>query len=260
MSLSTPGLNAEGIPSVRILGVPIARVTAREALDLIVDGGEAQEPTFVAYANAHALNVASQDRAFASVLCDGADFVLNDGIGVQLAARMRGSRFPENLNGSDFTPRLLERAAARGWKVYLLGAAEGVAERAGRLLTQTTPGLVIAGSHHGFFHDDDQAAELVRASGAEMLLVAMGNPRQELWLSENLARTGATVGVGVGAFLDFVAGEQRRAPTWMNKAGIEWVYRLLREPARMWRRYVLGNPLFLVRAWRARKSDARIEG
>ena len=210
----------------------------------------------LAYVNAHSLNLMARDPELRGALNRSA-LVLNDGAGVSLAARMRGERFPQNLNGSDFTVQLLELAAARGWGVFLFGGGPGVAEAAADRLVTRVPGLRIAGMCHGFTGESDDAlARRVKCAGASLLIVALGSPRQETWIDRNLAATGALIGVGVGAFLDFSAGKVVRAPRWMNVLGIEWCFRLMQEPRRLWRRYLLGNPLFLVRAWRDRDRPA----
>jgi exopolysaccharide biosynthesis WecB/TagA/CpsF family protein len=185
--------------------------------------------------------------------------VLNDGAGLDIAGRLFGKPFPENLNGSDFNPAILEEAAARGWPVFFLGAKPGVADEAARRLSARIPGLTVVGARDGYFgpEESDEVAREVAATGAGVLMVAMGNPLQETWLSSHLEATGARLGVGVGAFFDFSAGVVPRAPAWMNRLWLEWLYRLLQEPRRMWRRYVLGNPLFLLRVLRARLTHGR---
>lgn len=240
---------------VEILGVPVARLDVDAALDEIERLYDEPGPQLAVYVNAHTLNLASVDGAYRDLLCR-AGVVLGDGAGVMLAARMRGMPLPANLNGSDFNPLILQRAAARGWPAYLLGGRPGVADRAARRWKDAFPGLEIAGTADGFFPPDrsvDVAAS-IRSAGAGLVMAAMGNPLQERWLDEHLAATGAQLGVGVGAFFDFSAGVVPRAPAWMNRAGIEWVYRLYQEPRRMWRRYVLGNPLFLLRVAKERFS------
>jgi exopolysaccharide biosynthesis WecB/TagA/CpsF family protein len=236
--------------NMTVLGVRIAGGMAGDALDDVVAAAR-ERPVSLAFANAHVLKLAARDDGYRSQL-GRFDFVLNDGVGVSMAARMQGRRFPANLNGSDFTPKLLRRCAANGWPVYLLGGLPGVADRAAANLKRTIPGLQIAGTRHGYFEPEDEraVAAAIRASGAQAVLVGLGNPQQEAWLDRNLSATGARIGVGVGAFLDFAAQRVRRAPAWVNSAGLEWVYRLLREPGRLWRRYLLGNPEFLARvAW-----------
>ena len=168
---------------------------------------------------------------------------------------MRGLNFPDDLNGSDFTLRVLALAAKRDWGVFLYGGEGDVAQRAAEALHQRVPGVRIVGVQDGFSGERDAVARRVRDSGADVVIVALGNPLQELWLNEWLPETGCRLGVGVGAFLDFVSGRVPRAPAWMHAIGLEWVYRLYREPRRLARRYVLGNPLFLYRAWRMRAQE-----
>ena len=237
--------------TIEILRVPIARVTPEEALDEIERLYQSDDPAFVAHTNAHTVNLAYDDPEFLGVL-RRADLVLNDGKGVMLAARIHGRRFPRDLNGNYFSPLLLRRCAERGWSVFFLGAGPGVAARAADLLQQEISGLDVAGTHDGFFESDDVATAAIKDSGADVVLVGMGNPLQERWIDRCLARTGARIGVGVGAFFDFVTGEVPRAPQWMNRYGLEWVHRLAQEPRRMWRRYILGNPKFIWRNVRQR--------
>jgi exopolysaccharide biosynthesis WecB/TagA/CpsF family protein len=237
------------VECTEILGIPVVCGEAVEVLpaiaDRLADGGS---PTSVFFANAHALNLTCRVPEFQAAMRD-ADFVLNDGIGVAIAGRLKGCRFPENLNGSDLTPAMLHIAAVAGQSAYFLGARPGVAERAAARLSEEMHGLVVAGCRDGYFspEETEEVIEEIRESGAGLLLVAMGNPRQELWLREHLEATGARVGVAVGAFFDFAAGTARRAPGWMNRWGMEWLWRLAREPRRLANRYLIGNPLFLYR-------------
>lgn len=214
-------------------------------MERLMDG---PAPSMVAFANAHSLNLASVDADYRRILQQAA-LVLNDGSGVSIAARLHGTHFPENLNGTDLIPRLLAKAAQRGTRVYLLGAAPGVARDASKALCSRFRGLQIVGCHDGFFpaSADADVATAIRTSMADLLLVAMGNPLQELWLARNLMDTGVRLGVGVGAFFDFAAGRVTRAPNWLQQFGAEWIWRLLLEPRRMWRRYLLGNPTFMYR-------------
>jgi exopolysaccharide biosynthesis WecB/TagA/CpsF family protein len=212
-------------------------------------------PRHLCYVNAHSLNLAYRDNEYHGVL-SRADLVLNDGIGLQIAARMQGKRFSENLNGSDFTLRLLHLSAHEGWSVYLYGGQPGVAEAARDRLCASIDGLNIVGACHGYMREPDEAiARRIRRAGADVVIVALGQPAQELWLDNHLASTGCHLGLGVGAFLDFVSGRVVRAPGWMNRFGIEWMFRLVNEPGRLWRRYIVGNPVFLWRAWSLRMVD-----
>ncbi|GAA2803261.1 WecB/TagA/CpsF family glycosyltransferase [Crossiella cryophila] len=236
------------VPTVTVLGIRVVCLPRKQVLSVVGELLDSPAPRLLAYANAHSLNVAVRNAAYRRVLDDAA-LVLNDGAGLAIAARLQGKSFPDNLNGTDLTPEILRVAAERDAPVYFLGGEPGIAETAARNLTTRIPGLRVAGTRHGYFTPAEQSEviEGIKASGARILVVAMGNPRQELWLDRHLADTGARLGVAVGAFLDFAAGKVSRAPEWMRKAGIEWLYRLGLEPRRLFARYVLGNPLFLAR-------------
>lgn len=244
------------LPAVSILDVPVARLDNDDALGELVRLYDEGGHSHVAYANAHSLNVAATDPDHLAVLRRAA-LVLNDGSGVGIAARIKGAPFPENLNGSDFNPRILELAAARGWRVFFLGGRPGVAAEAARRLAARFPVLPVAGTLEGY-GTEEESVRAVRDAGADLVMVAMGNPAQERFIDRNLEAMGARIGVGVGAFFDFTADRVRRAPAWMNRAGIEWIYRLGLEPRRMWRRYVLGNPLFLARVLRERVLSPKV--
>jgi N-acetylglucosaminyldiphosphoundecaprenol N-acetyl-beta-D-mannosaminyltransferase len=245
---------SDHVPTIDILGVPVAQLTAEEALDEVEKLFARETPAFVAHTNAHGLNLAYKDQEFGDVL-RRADMCLNDGKGIMLAARIHGERFPVDLNGNYFGDLLIRRAAERGWRVFFLGAAPGIAQKAADKLMREVPGLNIVGTHDGYFKSDDVAIAAVKEANAELLFVGMGNPIQERWLDRCLERTGARVGIGVGAFYDFVTETVPRAPQWMNRYGLEWVHRLAQEPKRMWRRYILGNPQFVYRNIKQRRGD-----
>ena len=166
---------------------------------------------------------------------------------------------PKNLNGSDFGPNYLRRTKHR-YRLFLLGAQPGTAERAARRLTALCPQHNIVGCHHGHFDAGEVAeiTDLIRRSGANVLLVAMGNPKQELFIHNHLAATGCLLGIGVGALFDFLAGDVPRAPPWVQRWRFEWVYRLALEPRRLAGRYLVGNPLFLMRILRQWWSSSRL--
>jgi exopolysaccharide biosynthesis WecB/TagA/CpsF family protein len=244
---------------ITILGIRVAALERQDALDRVAGLVDAPTPALVAFANAHTLNVSVGDTRFREAL-NGASLVLNDGVGVQIAAALQGRRFPENLNGTDFLPRLLALAAERRWRVFFLGGRPGVAAAAAASAERDAPGLEVCGTRHGFFDSAESArvAEEIRTSGSDLVLVGMGNPRQELWLVDWLGASGARLGVGVGAFLDFKAETVRRAPSWMNRAGLEWLFRLAQEPQRLAARYLVGMPIFLARALRDARTSRRL--
>ena len=237
------------LPVIEIFGVPIVRATVTQALEAIERLAESGRPALVAYANAHSLELSEQDPGFKAVLKEAA-MVLNDGVGVSVAAKLiAGQSFPANLNGTDLTPRILDLAAEKQWRVFFLGAEAGVAETAKARLREINSGLLVVGTHSGFFpaSETGNVVQQIREAETDLLLVAMGNPAQEKWLARHLEETGAKIGIGVGAFLDFTAGLVRRAPTWMRDLKIEWLYRVSCEPGRLWKRYFVGGPVFLAR-------------
>jgi alpha-1,3-mannosyltransferase len=243
-----------------ILDVCVKVETPAGAVDLLDSLFRELRSSVVAFANAHVLNVAAGNERFRQLLhrC----VVFNDGIGTDIASRvLYGTPFPSNLNGTDFVPRYLRETQHR-FRIFLLGSETDVVERAAARLLQLHPQHHIVGLHSGYFPMDrgDRVAARVRATGADVILVGMGNPRQELWLDEHLSATGCRLGFAVGALFDFLAGTVPRAAPWMRRARLEWVHRLLCEPRRLARRYLLGNPAFLLRVVGQWGSGARIPG
>ena len=241
------------VPSINILGLEYACVDEDQALAEAERLYDRPQAAWIAAENVHGVNLATEDPDHRALL-RRADLLVNDGKGVMLAARILGRRFPVDLNGNHLGSLLLERAAEKGWPVYFLGAAPGVADRAAEAVQRDIPGLKVVGCRDGYFsrYEEPEIVEDIRNSGAGLLYVGMGNPLQEQWLDRNMARTGAHLGLTVGAFLDFQAGELPRAPAWMNRIGLEWIFRLATEPKRLWRRYLVGNPLFIWRVIRQR--------
>ena len=242
-------------PTIEILGVPFARLDPAAALEQVERLYERESPAMVAHANVHTLNLTIEDPAYSQIL-RAADMVLNDGKGVMLGARLLGSRFPADLNGNFFTPMVVEAATRHGWPIYLLGAKPGVAEKLADALRALHPGIDIVGHHHGHFSAEEEPDVVVsiRERGTGLLLVGMGNPYQERFLGRRLGETGARLGIGVGAYFDFMTGTVPRSPEWMNRYGLEWVHRLSKEPKRLWRRYLIGNPAFITRIIKQRRA------
>jgi alpha-1,3-mannosyltransferase len=231
----------------RILDVSVTVSTRSEVVDELDRRFEENKSTVVAFANANCLNIAHRDPSVRAAL--GEAVVLNDGIGVDLASRLLfGVQFPDNLNGTDFTPYYLQHSR-HSLRIFLLGGRRGVAERAAKLLAERWPRHRIVGRCDGYFprSEDTFVTRTISASGADIVLVAMGNPDQELWLGNNFGATGCRLGFAVGGLFDFIAGEAQRAPVWVRTTRFEWIYRLAQEPRRLWRRYLLGNPIFMLR-------------
>jgi N-acetylglucosaminyldiphosphoundecaprenol N-acetyl-beta-D-mannosaminyltransferase len=181
------------------------------------------------------------------------DIINADGMGVVLAARILGRPVPERVTGIDLFLRLVAWAAARGEPVFLLGAESGIVAKAAAALRERYPGLRLAGWHHGYFwNDEDALVERIRASGATMLFVGITSPQKERFIHRWRERLGVRFAMGVGGAFDVLAGKTRRAPRWMQRAGLEWLFRLILEPKRLWRRYIVVHALFcgiLLLAW-----------
>lgn len=199
------------------------------------------------FVNPDCVNIARRNARYRKVV-NQAGLVVPDGIGMRLAGRILKRGFRQNVNGTDLFPRLCERLSASGGHLFLLGGQPGVAEATAFRMQQQYPELIVAGTHHGYFSADEEPTliESIRASGAEVLLVAMGAPRQEFWIHEHAEACGVRVAMGVGGLFDFYAGRIPRAPGWLRELGGEWLYRLYQEPGRMWRRYLVGNFSFLT--------------
>jgi exopolysaccharide biosynthesis WecB/TagA/CpsF family protein len=232
------------LPSLRTKVVDAAPMDAIRAL---LSPGRRR----VNFMNAHCFNVMARDRQYAAAV-HSADLLLPDGFGVALAAKMSGHSLTANLNGTDLIPALLAQAAREGKSVFLFGGTRGTAAAAADKLVHSTPHLRIAGVRDGFAQARDDAAVIadINASGADIVLVALGVPMQEVWLHRNAPYLDAALTLGVGAAFDFLAGNVARAPRWVQKARCEWIWRLAMEPRRMAKRYLKGNPEFLARAAR----------
>jgi N-acetylglucosaminyldiphosphoundecaprenol N-acetyl-beta-D-mannosaminyltransferase len=211
-------------------------VTWSDTLDWVACFVEQNSPHLIVTLNPEILMKARTEPDFHAIV-GAAALVLPDGIGLLWAARILGQQLRERVTGSGLVPRLSTLAAERGWRVFYLGAAPGVAEEAAARLAADNPGLMVAGTYAGSPDpgEDDTLVARVRAAAPQVLFVAYGAPRQERWIARNAERLGVPVMVGVGGALDFVAGASKRAPVWVRRLGLEWLHRLLREPWR-WRR------------------------
>ncbi len=234
--------------SASFLGIRIDEMHPQEALERISAGLGSGQKQRVYFVNAHCVNMAFRHREYWEALAQG-ELVLADGSGVLLGSRLLGLPIRHNLNGTDLVPRLCAQAAQRRLTVFLLGAEPGVADLAAARLMNAYPGLRVVGVQHGFFGPEEEAGVIVRINAArpDILLVAMGVPRQEVWITRHWERLDVGAAFAVGALFDFIAERFKRAPGWMRRLGIEWVFRLIQEPGRLWQRYLLGNLVFLAR-------------
>ena len=234
---------ADRVPAGKL---PLDRVTMGGALNRIQALVEAKRGGYVVTPNVDHVVQAEHSPVLRRAVV-GASLSLADGMPLVWMSRLLGNSLPEKVSGSDLVPPLMQRAADHGWGVYFLGAAPGVGQRAADIL-QRQIGLKIAGVAAppvGFDTNPSQAKEVVdrvRAAAPELVLVALGCPKQECWMHRHREAIGSAVALGIGATLDFIAGKQKRAPRWMSRAGLEWLYRLAREPRRMFGRYILRDP------------------
>lgn len=229
-----------------IAGIPVSNLNEDEAvaaIDKLISGGGSH---YGAVVNAAKIVAANRDEKLKRALLD-ADLVTADGMSVVWASRLLGPGLKERVTGIDLFERLVEHAATAGRSVYFLGAREESVRGVVELFARRYPALRIAGYHNGYFDSSDcrPVCEAIRLSGADLLFVAMGSPRQELWIASNTALTGVRFALGVGGSFDHLSGLARRAPQWMQRSGLEWLHRLAQEPRRLWRRYLIGNSAFV---------------
>lgn len=237
---------------IRILDLPVDRISYSAWMQLIDDWIQAQSgPHHVCTVNPEFIMIARQDPIFFNIL-NRAPLCVPDGVGLLWASRRLGSPIAERVTGSDGVPLIARHAADRGWRIFFLGAGDGIAKKAANILCRRFPGLQVAGTHGGSpaeSEEDDIVARINRAK-ADILFVAYGAPQQDKWIARNLPRLDVTMAMGIGGSLDFIAGEVARAPEWMRRRGLEWCYRLFRQPWRF--RRMLRLPRFALAVLRQR--------
>lgn len=239
-----------------ILGVPVSVFDSYgDALQLIRRRILSRERTFCVAINPEKVYRARMDKQLSSVL-GSADLRLCDGVGISLATLLLYGRPLPRCTGIDLFLRLIHLSAEEEWKIFLLGAPPHSNAAACRALLDRYPGLRIAGSQDGYFKASSTVVEQINDSGADLLFVAMGSPRQELWISEHMPHLKPTFYMGIGGSLDVVSGTSKRAPAPFQKTGTEWMYRLLLQPSRLRRQMVL--PLFAIAIFRALVADRKI--
>jgi N-acetylglucosaminyldiphosphoundecaprenol N-acetyl-beta-D-mannosaminyltransferase len=242
------------VPSpVIILDVPVHPVTFEDFLALVGQFIAEGKPRQVCTANPEFVMTARRQPEFMTVL-QNADLVLADGVGLLWAAKRLGTELPQRVTGSDGIYLLAERAARQGWTLFLLGAQPGVAEKTAKLLATRYPGLQVVGTWPGSPRDEDypEIARRIKAARPDILLVAYGAPKQDIWIARHKEDLSVPVSMGVGGAFDFVAGVQKRAPGWIIRLNLEWLWRLITQPWR-WKRQ-LDLPRF---AWQVVRSGRK---
>lgn len=234
-----------------LLGVRVDNTDCETALNVVrmsVLYSNDSAPTKVFFTNVHTIHLARRNKEFTRVV-NTADIVLPDGSGLSLAGKLLQQPIIENLNGTDFIPKVLREAAEHGWSVYLFGGRPGIAEQCRRYLRGTLPSLRVVGAHHGHYAvgEEQLIVEDINAKRPDILLVALGSPLQEQWIARHAPHLHVRVCFGVGGLFDFISGRYKRAPMWVRSLGLEWVVRFVRDPMTKWERVFIEIPLFLLR-------------
>jgi N-acetylglucosaminyldiphosphoundecaprenol N-acetyl-beta-D-mannosaminyltransferase len=242
---------------IELFSCPMDVATMDETVDWIAARVAAHQFTQHVVVNVAKL-VNMQDDAELAASVHACDIINIDGMGVVWGARLLGFDVPSRVAGVDLFDRLVQMSAERGFPIFLLGAEEDIVARVSSVLMAKYPSLTIAGHHHGYFWEDEQTVvETIRRSGAKLLFVAITSPRKENFINRWKDQLGVDFVMGVGGTFDVVAGKVQRAPQWMQQSGLEWAFRVMQEPRRMWKRYAVTNSRFLLMLCRALMGGAR---
>jgi N-acetylglucosaminyldiphosphoundecaprenol N-acetyl-beta-D-mannosaminyltransferase len=233
---------------VNVLGCPITRLDLSGFVARIEEFIASRRPHYVAVVNAAKLVKMRSDKELEQSLL-AADLIGADGVPVVWASKLFGTPLPGRVNGTDLMYELLKKADEKRYRIFFFGATEKVLQKVLEVVGRNYAGVQIAGSHHGYFAplEEPDIVNEIRQSRADILFIAFGTPKKELWVKRYVSAMGVPVIHGVGGSFDVLAGVIPRAPLWMQKSGLEWFFRLLQEPGRMWHRYLVTNTLFLVR-------------
>ncbi|HIE09038.1 MAG TPA: glycosyltransferase [Armatimonadetes bacterium] len=242
---------------VRVLGIPVDAITMEEAVGRVFEFVKEGRPHMVVTPDASALVRAQEDEELRRIM-EEADLVIPDGVGVVFAGRLLDLPLVERVPGVELAERVCEVASREGLRIFLLGAEPGVAEEAARRLTERFPGLRVVGTYHGYFSPEEEreVVERIKRARPDILFVAMGVPKQEKWMRRHLAELGVPVCIGVGGTLDVFAGRVKRAPLWVRRIGLEWLYRTLLQPRKRARR-LLAIPRLLGMVLTFRRIKAK---
>lgn len=234
-----------------LLGVRVACSDKAEILSQVIDWATSPTQRMVTYINAHCLNLAARDIQYRAIL-NQADLVYSDGIGVVWAGRLLGSPRMYKVTGRDWIDALCAQAVRHQLSLFLLAGKPGVAQKACDTLVARWPGLNITGVCDGYFEEksENECLNDIRHQSPHMTLVGMGVPLQEKWIANHRAEIASPVVWAVGALFDYVIGAEASVPTWMERLGLEWLWRLWIDPRGKWKRYLVGNPLFVARILR----------
>jgi N-acetylglucosaminyldiphosphoundecaprenol N-acetyl-beta-D-mannosaminyltransferase len=232
---------------INIQGLSIHNIDYMLVLSFIKKYLNSADKKTICFISAHCVNVARKDSEYKSIV-NNFDLILPDGIGMAFAGMMNKTPIKENLNGTDLIPRLFNDL--KQLKVFLLGGKPGVVEKVKVNLENKFPSINIVGYMHGYFSDEKEICNEMSKCNPDIILVAMGVPLQEKLIQKNKDKINTKLFIGVGGLFDFIAGINKRAPKCMRKLGLEWIYRIYQEPKRMWKRYIIGGPVFFYHAFK----------
>ncbi|MFN8489844.1 MAG: WecB/TagA/CpsF family glycosyltransferase [Caldilineaceae bacterium] len=242
--------------TISLLGVKIDKILVNELLGKIAQVINSGGKSTILHVNVYAMNLACELSWFRAYL-NQSDIVFCDGFGVKLGAWILGHRIPQRITYADWVWQLAQFAESQNFSLFFLGARPGIAEKAAKHLQEQFPNLRVVGVQHGYFDktlgnsENKAVIKTINALKPNILLIGFGMPIQERWLWENLDQLDINIALTGGAVFDYASGELQRGPRWMTDHGLEWLARLLIEPGRLWKRYIIGNPLFL---WRVLKQ------
>ncbi len=241
-----------------IAGIKVHNLSEDEAVEKIASLITQDGSHYMAVVNAAKIVGATRDEQLRRILME-ADIVTADGMSVVWASRLLGPPLKQRVTGIDLFERLVHSAAERNWSVYFFGARDEAVTKVVEVFKARFPNLRVAGFRNGYFAPQENSAivEEIKQSKADLLFVAMGSPAQEKWIAANFKQTGVHFALGVGGSFDHIAGLVRRAPRWMQQAGLEWLHRLLLEPHRLWRRYLVGNTRFIWLVLKQRIQESK---
>lgn len=250
--------NASYNEKLTIFDMDFDNISMKEGVGLVDKTIRNKQKKKFFFVNPDCMNKLYVDKEYFSIL-EKADYVFPDGIGISIACNILKTPLLENVNGTDMLPFLCDLSQENDYSIFLFGAKPGIAKKMKKKLEEKFPKLRIVGTRDGFFDwkkDSNKIINEINSSHANILLVAFGVPLQEKWIDLNFDKLMPQVIMGVGGLFDFYSGEMKRAPKWMREVGMEWLFRLLKEPKRMWKRYIIGNPLFIYRVykWKNKKN------
>lgn len=229
---------------ISILGIKVNDITKSETVDLINKFAEEKDKSHLIVTLGTEMVMAAREDNDIKELINGAEAVCADGVGIVLASKIKKQQIREKAAGVEILEETVRQSAETGKKIFFLGSKPGIAEKAAEKLREKYPGCNIVGTFHGYFKDDEEAKAEIRKASPDIIFIALGFPRQEKWYREYGKELGIPVGIGVGGSFDVISGNIERAPSWMRKLCLEWLFRLIKEPAR-WKR-MLALPKFAI--------------